>query len=56
MLEMCALEENASDGGNFLRSERTELIDSEDWPVVCSVAIGKTVLYLKKACRPLRGR
>ncbi|AAM72876.1 hypothetical protein CT1651 [Chlorobaculum tepidum TLS] len=45
MLEMCDWEENASGGGNFLRSERTELIDSEDWPFVCSVAIGHTVLY-----------
>jgi hypothetical protein len=44
MLETCAAEENSGFGGNFLRSERTELIDSEDWPVVCSVAIGKTVL------------
>jgi len=47
MLEMCALEENDAGGGNFLFSERTELIDSEDWPVVfsVSVAIDKTVLY-----------
>jgi hypothetical protein len=45
MLEMCAEEENSAVGGNFLRSESTELIDSEVWPVVCSVAIGKTVLY-----------
>jgi hypothetical protein len=44
MLETCDLEENAAVGGNFLRSERTELIDSEGWLVVCSVAIGKTVL------------
>ena len=48
MLEMCDFDENSAAGGNFLRSERTELIDSEGWPVVCSVAICKNGFVIEK--------
>ena len=48
MLETNALEENSADGGNFLRSDNTELIESEDWAVVFSVAIDRRFYFLKK--------
>jgi hypothetical protein len=45
MLETNALEENSAVGGNFLRSDNTELIESEDWAVVFSVAIDKRFYF-----------
>jgi hypothetical protein len=45
MLETNALEANSAGGGNFLRSDKTELIDSEDWAVVFSVAIDKRFYF-----------
>jgi hypothetical protein len=39
MLDTFAWDENSAVGGNFLRSDNTELMESEDWAVVFSVAI-----------------
>jgi hypothetical protein len=56
MLATKACDENSSVGGNFLLSERTELIDSFGWAVVFSVAIDKTgfVFSEKKDLSPLQ--
>jgi hypothetical protein len=48
MLETNEVEENSAVGGNFLRSDNTELIESEDWAVVFSVAIDKRFYFFEK--------
>jgi hypothetical protein len=52
MLETWALDAKSAAGGNFLRSDMTELIESEGWALVFSVAIDTQFDFLKKKHPP----